>query len=131
MYRKLKIGQRFAEKYTLVERLGVGGFAEVWKVKRDSGFIQALKIFSGLSEADTLIARKEFEKIFNLNHPSILTPSDWGVYEQHPFLVLRYCEHGNALSLAGRIKEQELIKLIFEISSGPVSYTHLTLPTKA
>lgn len=123
MKRKLKAEQQFAGKYILVELIGVGGFAEVWKVRRDSGFVQALKIFSGLNRSDTAIARREFEKIYNLNHPNLLKPSDWGVFEQHPFLVLPYCSKGNALSIMGFADEKELVRLTHQVASG-LAYLH-------
>ena len=56
----------FAEKYILIQRIGLGGFAEVWKAQRDSGFIQAIKIFTGLDESGANLAREEFEKVFIL-----------------------------------------------------------------
>lgn len=115
--------QEFAGKYTLIERIGEGGFAEVWKVQRASGFIQAIKIFSGLSAGGADLARKEFERIYNLNHPNLLKPSDWGVYKQHPFLVLPFCSHGNALKLAGKVDEKTLVKIIYDISSA-LEYLH-------
>ena len=81
----------FDNKFVLVRRIGVGGFAEVWQVRRESGFVQALKIFNRLDREGLNIAREEFTKVYDLRHQRLLKPDDYGVYRNHPYLVLPYC----------------------------------------
>ncbi|RMG20559.1 MAG: hypothetical protein D6730_19685 [Bacteroidetes bacterium] len=111
-------GATFANRYLLVERIGYGGFSEVWKVQRQSGFVQAIKIFTTLDTKGAELARAEFERVFNLNHQHLLKPSDFGVYEGKPYLVMPYCAKGPALRLAGKLEERELAKLCMHIASG-------------
>ncbi len=121
---KFQPGQQFAEKYTLVEKVGIGGFAEVWKVKRTAtGFVQAIKIFSTLDDAGALLAANEFERVFNLNHPRLLKASDYGVFEGHPYLVMPFCAQGNGLKQAGKLDEPKLVKAFLDISSA-LSFLH-------
>lgn len=120
---KFQPGQQFTEKYTLIKRIGVGGFAEVWKVKRSSGFVQAIKIFSNLDEQSAAVASDEFERVFNLNHPRLLKASDYGVYQGHPYLVMPYCANGTAFNKAGELSEEALIKVLLDITSA-LAYLH-------
>ena len=121
---KFQPGQQFAEKYTLVEKVGIGGFAEVWKVKRTAtGFVQAIKIFSILDEAGALLAADEFERVFNLNHPRLLKAGDYGVFQGHPYLVMPFCKKGTALKHAGKLEEKELLKAFQDIASA-LSFLH-------
>lgn len=118
-----KTNMEFTDKYTLLEKIGVGGFAEVWKVKRSFGFEQAIKIFTTLDKQGELVAQKEFEALFNLNHPKLLKAVDFGVFKGHPYLVMPYCANGNALRLAGTLDEVNLIKVMGDISSA-LAYLH-------
>lgn len=113
----------FAERYTLVERIGQGGFSEVWKVKRASGFEQALKIFITLDQEGLTSAQNEFEKMFNLNHQRILTATDFGVWEKYPYLAMPYCKHGSAIKKIGKLTEEELMKVLADIASA-LTYLH-------
>ena len=66
--------------YTLVERLGRGGFGEVWRVEAPGGFAKAAKfVFGDLNEIDSEDARpaeqelKALKRMRDVRHPFIVT----------------------------------------------------------
>ncbi len=108
----------FADRYILLKKIGMGGFAEVWKAKRKEGsIIQAIKIFHGIEDGDFEQAKAEFEQFYDLNHHRILKATDYGIYNSRPYLVMPFCEEGNALKKAGQLTEKELAKVALDISS--------------
>ncbi len=118
----------FADNYLLLEQIGLGGFAEVWKAKdTQTDLIIALKIYIRLDKEGQEQAKEEFKKGFNLTHTNVLTPSYFNIYEGQPFIVMTYCSQGTALKKAGKISEDELAKLILHISSS-IEYIHNTNP---
>ncbi|MEL6143331.1 MAG: serine/threonine-protein kinase, partial [Bacteroidota bacterium] len=120
---KLKEGLRFAHHFTLVKLLGMGGFSEVWLAQRESGFLQALKIYTGLDEEGKNVFRREFERVYNLNHDRVLVPSDFGVYENRPYLLMPYCKNGSLAPKVGTLDEREIAKVMLDMASA-LHYLH-------
>ncbi|MCX6253786.1 MAG: protein kinase [Bacteroidia bacterium] len=111
----------FADRYLLLQKLGVGGFSEVWKaVDAETGVTIAIKIYSpekGLDNDGIKVFTEEFKAVFNIKHPHILSISYYGKHEGSPFLVMPFCERGSAVELIGKLDEHELARLINHISS--------------
>lgn len=124
----LQINSIFAEQYELLEQIGIGGFAEVWKAKYlKSDTIVALKIYSRLDSEGLSIFRDEFNIVYNLSHSNLLIPSHFDTFEERPFLVMKYCPNGTALSNAGSFSENDIARLIRDIASG-LNYLHSQNP---
>lgn len=120
----LKANEIFAGSYELIEQLGRGGFAEVWKVRNlDAGIIQALKVYIGIDESGADTFRSEYAKLYNLNHPNLLKATHFSVNQGSPFLVMPYCAQGPALKRAGKVDERELARLLRDIA-GALAYLH-------
>jgi serine/threonine protein kinase len=90
-----RVGQQVGN-YTLVRRLGQGGFAEVYL--GEHLFLRtraALKFLSGsFTPNDVQNFIKEAQIIAALKHPHIVNVYDFGLEEVSPYLVMDYAQHG-------------------------------------
>ena len=96
----MKIGQIIKERYEVVEILGEGGMAFVYKARdkqlqRDVA-IKTLKPNYVNQEKFVDRFRREAQTAANLNHPNIVQIFDWGI-EDEPYFVMEYIE-GNTLT---------------------------------
>ena len=96
----MKIGQIIKERYEIVEVLGEGGMAFVYKaidkqLKRNVA-IKTLKPNYVNQEKFVDRFRREAQTAANLNHPNIVQIFDWGI-EDEPYFVMEYIE-GNTLT---------------------------------
>jgi F-box protein 11 len=82
---KLEPGAQPVPGYCLVQRLGGGGFGEVWKAQGPGGFLLALK-FVKLTEPAGPVERRALEIIKQIQHPHLLTT--FGSWEVPGFLVI-------------------------------------------
>ena len=71
--------------YTLLEKLGAGGFGVVWKAERREPFVQqvALKVLRPGMDSEAVLARFELERqaLARMDHPNIAKVLDGGVTE--------------------------------------------------
>ena len=96
----MKIGQIIKDRYEIVEILGEGGMAFVYKARdkqlqRDVA-IKTLKPNYVNQEKFVDRFRREAQTAANLNHPNIVQIFDWGI-EDEPYFVMEYIE-GNTLT---------------------------------
>ena len=122
----------FDNRYQLLEKLGVGGFSEVWRAADTevNGLQVAIKIFApanGLDSRGLEIFSKEYALVFNLNHPFLLRPSYFGKCEGSPYLIMPYCRNGSALNKIGEISESGLSVFMKQAASA-LSYLHKQNP---
>jgi TPR repeat protein len=118
----------FAERYRLIEQLGIGGFSEVWKAEdtRAGNMPVALKIYApekGMDKNGIDEFCSEYALVYNLNHSHLLKASYFDVCDGSPYLVLPYCSHGTTLKQAGKFSEKEIAKLIFQVADA-LDYLH-------
>lgn len=103
------IGETFSGTYTIVEKIGAGGMAEVYKAY-DNSFDRyvAVKVLPELYMGD-LEFRERFEReakaIATLEHIHILPVHAYGEKDGVAFLVMRYIDTG---TLAGDISDRLL-----------------------
>ena len=72
--RMLSNEQREIAGYQLVERIGVGGFGEVWRAIGPGGFPKAVKLlFGNLSGPQAETELKSLDRIRDLRHPFLLS----------------------------------------------------------
>lgn len=121
----------FANRYLLIERIGIGGFSEVWKAtdQMAENATIAIKIYApdkGMDQHGLKQFRREYAVVLNLNHPVLLTARHFDVYEGRPYLVMPFIEGGSLqgrLIEKGNMDEDELAKLLVQISAG-LQYLH-------
>jgi serine/threonine protein kinase len=81
----LAAGERPLPEYELVQRLGRGGFGEVWKARGPGGFAVALK-FIRLDEKVGVVERRALDLMKDIRHPHLL--DQFGAWEKDDFLIL-------------------------------------------
>lgn len=120
----LKKGDLFHNRYRLEERLGAGGFSEVWLVRDvQSDTEKALKVFIRQDEEGIALCKREFIKTYRLRHPNIVVPNHFDVMDNQPYLLLPYFAGGNAQNLAGFSSETKALKMLQQIGAA-LQYIH-------
>jgi serine/threonine protein kinase len=128
----LRVGGIFANRYQLIKKLGSGGYSEVWLASdiRSKDLSIALKIFASSTGLDNMgleIFENEYSLVFNLNHPNLLRPSHYDVFEDRPYLVMPYLSKGSCVSLCGKMSELNIAKFIYQMA-GALDYLHSLNP---
>ncbi len=97
-YRKVEKGDRVSE-YTLVEKLGQGGFGEVWKAEHAQipGKFVAIKIPTSLESMDCLKQEAVFQH--RLDHPNIVKTIGLNTQNDPPYFIMEYVEGRNLRQL--------------------------------
>ncbi len=114
----------FAGRYRLRERLVQGGFSEAWLAYNEkAGNEQVVKIFGGLDERGVRAFRREFSRASHLKHSRLLLPTHFDIYQGQPYLALPYCPQGSAWSLAGKLGEGEIARIMRD-AGGALAYIH-------
>jgi serine/threonine protein kinase len=119
-------------QYKLLEKLGFGGFSEVWKaqdlrIPEPQPAIFAIKIFIRQDQEGIELCKQEYLRTHNLNHPHVLTTLSFGVHDSAPYLVMPYCAGGTVMSQTGEWSELQIADFIAQVGSG-LDYIH-NLPT--
>jgi formylglycine-generating enzyme required for sulfatase activity len=97
-YRSVQKGDRISE-YTLLEKLGQGGFGEVWKAEHTQipGKFVAVKIPTSLESMDCLKQEAVFQH--ELDHPNIVKTIGLNTQNDPPYFIMEYVEGKNLRQL--------------------------------
>ena len=120
----MKIGQIVKERYEILEILGEGGMAFVYKA-RDMQLerLVAIKTLKpNYVNQETFVDRfkREAKTAANLNHPNIVQIFDWGI-EDEPYFVMEYIEGNTLTSIITKNRTISLSDILFigaQVSSG-------------
>ncbi|MCB1057428.1 MAG: TonB family protein [Acidobacteria bacterium] len=129
-------GQSFGH-YMLLERIAVGGMAEVWKARMESvaGFRKTVAIKKILPQ---LTENQEFERMFvdeaklaaELNHPNIIHIYDLGEIHNEYYIAMEYVEGKDLRSLlntsqrkAVRLPRELALHIALKLASA-LDYAH-------
>ena len=120
----MKIGQIVKERYEILEILGEGGMAFVYKA-RDTQlerFVAIKTLKPNYVNQETFVDRfkREAKTAANLNHPNIVQIFDWGI-EDEPYFVMEYIEGNTLTSIIAKKRTISLSDILFigaQVSSG-------------
>jgi serine/threonine-protein kinase len=120
----MNIGQIIKDRYKILELLGEGGMAFVYKAEdmqlKRTVAIKTLK--PNYVQQETFVERfkREAQTVANLNHPNIVQIFDWGI-EDEPFFVMEYIEGNTLTSIIARKKTISIGDILFigaQVSDG-------------
>lgn len=119
-----------ARRYRMVERLGTGGMAEVWRAEDEVlGRSVAVKILHPqYAGEENFVARfrQEAQAAANLSHPNIVNIYDWGREEGTYFIVMEYLA-GKALKQVleerGNLRPDQAVDIARQVASA-LAYAH-------
>lgn len=147
-------GQLFDNHYKLIRPLNTeGGTADVWlaldtttvsdkdaidkapflsdEKLSEIGLLVAIKIYKPKNALDIEGERRfreEFVIVFNCNHANLIHPAYFSIFEETPYLVLPYCQHGSSELLIGSFtKDDDLWRYIHDVAAG-LNYLHHCTP---
>ena len=120
----LTIGTKVKDRYALKEFKGSGSFGEVWLAHDEMLDTDvAIKIYISLDTQGVEEFKREYITTQGISHPNLLTTNYFDVWEQHPFLVMKYCSKGASANLIGRVNEENIWQFIHDVASG-LNYLH-------
>jgi serine/threonine-protein kinase len=126
----MQTGALLNQRYQLLERLGSGGMAEVFRARdlmlERSVAIKVLRADYSQSKSFQERFRQEARSAANLSHPNIVTVHDFGLDKDQLFIVMEYVPGTDLKSLLrkrGRFTVEEAIPLIVQACAG-VGYAH-------
>ena len=120
----MKIGQIIKDRYEILEILGEGGMAFVYKA-RDTQlerFVAIKTLKPNYVNQETFVERfkREAKTAANLNHPNIVQIFDWGI-EDEPYFVMEYIEGNTLTSIIAKNRTISLSDILFigaQVSNG-------------
>lgn len=120
--------EKFDNRYRLIEKIGGGGFSEVWLAHdSNAGIDVALKIYTPNGELDEEGKedfKREFARLCGLNHSNIIHAIGFGIHkEELPCLAMSVCKNGSAKKLINNFEEEQLWTFIEQVALG-LQYLH-------
>jgi serine/threonine protein kinase len=122
---------RFAEKtpktigpFELLERIGRGGAASVYKARHPDGRIVAVKLvhrFMALDPTNLERFKREYSTIAELRHPNLVQTLDFGEIDEIPYLVLEFVPGQNLdqrLKQRGPLPIHEALTVFGQVARG-------------
>lgn len=117
-------GDVFHNRYTLESRIGVGGFAEVWKATDTiTKTVIALKIYTNLDNDGINDLAAEYTQMQALSHTNILKADHFDRWGNIPYLVMKFCSGGSLDKKLGQMSKDDLLHMIKDVSAG-LAYLH-------
>lgn len=128
---QLTTNQIFAGRYRLLNKIGVGGFSEVWKVADEMAEdrIMVLKVYAperGLDEFGIKQFRREYAITIDLNHRNLLKANHFDIANGSPYLIMPFSEGGSLygkLQEHGTMTERDVAEMLAQVAGG-LEYLH-------
>ncbi len=120
----MNVSEVFHARYELLQRVGSGGFSEVWKaLDMRSGMEVAIKVFRQQDSEGIALCREEYLKTFDFQHPNILTPFHFDVSDDRPYLVMKFLNGGTLADRLGGLNFGQTEDLIHQLGAA-LQYLH-------
>jgi eukaryotic-like serine/threonine-protein kinase len=115
-------GHMIQDRYELIEELGRGGMAVVWRA-RDRRLERdvALKLVApGVGEDPELLVRvfSEAQSVARISHPNVVSVLDFGDDAGSPFLVMELVSGGSLADLEGRLTPERAVDIVVDAARG-------------
>jgi hypothetical protein len=111
-------------QYRLLEKVGSGGFSDIYRAERSDGLIVALKVprlapFQTFVPSDFL---KEAEIWSKLNHPHIVKVFEYSA-KPYPWIAIEFMEGGSLRSRIGKLSLEDSLDIALKLSQA-LFYAH-------
>lgn len=130
---EIQANEEINGRYVLKQSKGRGTFGEVW-LARDLATDEdvAIKFYVALDHKGREEFIQEFRIAAKLRHPNLLVTKDFGEWQGHPYLTMKFCDHGSAADLIGTLKpwekdEETIWRFIHDVAAG-LAYLHAVTP---
>lgn len=130
---EIRQGEEINGRYVLKESIGRGTFGQVWLAHdRAKDEDVAIKFYVALDNKGREEFIQEYRIAAGLEHPNLLVTKDFGVWQDHPWLTMRFCDSGSAGDIVGKLRptlKDELIiwRFIHDVAAG-LAYLHHVKP---
>jgi eukaryotic-like serine/threonine-protein kinase len=120
---RLEAGQKVGGRYTLIERIGSGGMADVWSAEDSMlGRQVALKFLHERFNQDQQFVerfRREAQAAAGLQHPNVVSVYDRGEHEGRHWIAMEYVQGASLKDLITRgLSVTEAIEIVRQILAG-------------
>lgn len=121
---EIQANEEINGRYVLKKSKGRGTFGEVWlahDIATDEDV--AIKFYVALDHKGREEFIQEFRIAAKLRHPNLLVTKDFGEWHGHPYLTMKYCDHGSAADLIGKLTpcaddEKTIWRFIRDVAAG-------------
>ena len=120
---KFERGQKVGDRYTLIERIGSGGMADVWSADDSMlGREVALKFLHERFNQDHQFVerfRREAQAAAGLQHPNVVSVYDRGEHEGRHWIAMEYVQGASLKDLIDRgLSVGEAVEIVRQILAG-------------
>ena len=122
---KPELGGEISEKYEILDLIGFGGFADVYRTRRkEDGQIVAIKVprLAQFETVEPTAFLEEAQLWSRLSHPNIVEVFEYGT-KPYPWIAVEYMEGGSLRLRIGYLKLEESIDIALKICDA-LYYTH-------
>lgn len=130
---EIRQGEEINGRYVLKESIGRGTFGQVWLAHdRAKDEDVAIKFYVALDNKGREEFIQEYRIAAGLEHPNLLVTKDFGVWQDHPWLTMRFCDSGSAGDIVGKLRptlkdELTIWRFIHDVAEG-LAYLHHVKP---
>jgi serine/threonine protein kinase len=122
---KPELGGEISEKYEILDLIGFGGFADVYRTRRkEDGRIVAIKVprLAQFETVEPTAFLDEAQLWSRLSHPNIVEVIEYGT-KPYPWIAVEYMEGGSLRLRIGYLKLEESLDIALKICDA-LYYTH-------